>query len=164
MSQMIMSRSVPLEHQWPARDRWTTARHRLGTMMVRLIEGPGIQVWSWRLPSSLRSVARARRLTRERLSAWGMEKVTDVAELLVSELVTNALCHARGPIRLALSATEGMLRCEVEDGGTVLPRLYNAHEDDEGGRGLCLLDMLACCWGAARTANGKVMWFELPAD
>jgi hypothetical protein len=85
-----------------------------------------------------------------------------VAELLVSELVTNALCHAVGPYRLTLSALDGLLRCEVEDSSPELPRLYGDLARDEGGRGLYLLDALACCWGSAYTSTGKATWFELP--
>nr|WP_203943981.1 ATP-binding protein [Planotetraspora thailandica] len=122
-----------------------------------------MEMSSWPLAADARSVARARRLTRDRLTKWGMHEMSDVAELLVSELVTNALCHARGPVGLTLSTMDGLLRCEVEDAGTVVPHVYEATDDDEGGRGLGLLDMLACCWGGARTSTGKVMWFELPA-
>ncbi|WP_203881701.1 ATP-binding protein [Planotetraspora kaengkrachanensis] len=148
------------ERRTAARERWTATRRRHRVIMV---EGPEVQMSFWPLAANTRSVARARRLTRDRLAAWGMENVTDVAELLVSELVTNALCHAHGPVGLTLSAVEGLLRCEVEDAGTVLPSAYCAGHDDEGGRGLCLLDTLACCWGGTRTPTGKVMWFELPA-
>ncbi|MEW9527554.1 ATP-binding protein [Microbispora sp. NPDC049125] len=151
------------ERRAAASERWQEARRRLGEIVVTLAEDPGVRTASWRLPPNGRSAATARRLTRARLTAWGMEDRLDVAELLVSELVTNALEHARGPIRLTLSAIEGLLRCEVEDSETALPRLHDADDDEEGGRGLRLLDVLACCWGGIRTPDGKVVWFELPA-
>jgi hypothetical protein len=117
---------------------------------------------SWPLSASTSSVPKARRLARARLTAWGLEGMSDVVELLVSELVTNALQHAPGPCRLTISAQDGLLRCEVEDTGTVLPQAHPTREYDEGGRGLHLLDLLACCWGSSHTPTGKAMWFELP--
>src|SRR3954468_10171575 len=111
------------ERHAAARARWTATRRRHRVIMV---EGPEVQMSFWPLAANARSVARARRLTRGRLAAWGMDDVTDVAELLVSELVTNALCHAHGSVGLTLSAVEGLLRCEVEDAGTVLPSAYCA--------------------------------------
>jgi signal transduction histidine kinase len=125
-------------------------------------EQPRGWIASWRLAPELSSVRRARRLTRDRLAIWRLDGFRDVAELLVGELVTNALRHAPGPCRLTLSAVDGLLRCEVEDSGADLPRLRETHEFDENGRGLNLVDMLACCWGWARTPAGKVVWFELP--
>jgi hypothetical protein len=145
---------------------WTrikaTVRRLSEFAVVRSAQEPGQQVASWPLTPDLTSVPRARRLTRARLTAWGLEGFSDVVELLVSELVTNALRHAPGPCRLTISALDGLLRCEVEDGSTELPCVRKQREFDEGGRGLHLLDMLACCWGGARTPTGKAMWFELP--
>ncbi|MCQ8190771.1 ATP-binding protein [Streptomyces rugosispiralis] len=118
---------------------------------------------SWLLPSEPSSVPTARRLALAQLSAWTLHEFADDAELLVSELVTNALRHAGGPIRLTLSLCSGdrAFRCEVadEDPGQPLPR--QACGDDEGGRGLHLLDLLSRCWGSTCTAAGKVVWFEL---
>lgn len=110
------------------------------------------------------SVPRARHLTRAHLAEWGVpEEDGAVAELLVSELVTNALRHSRGDISLTLSREDGLLRCEVEDGDPdcSLPHVHQAHEDEERGRGLHLLDLLSRCWGSARTESGKAVWFEL---
>ncbi len=142
--------------------RLTTAVRRMGGLVTCLPREPGVQMASWTLSAELSSVSRARRLTRARLTAWGLEGFGDVAELLVSELVTNALCHAPGSCRLTLSALDGLLRCEVEDTSIELPGMRNNRAWDEGGRGLHLLDMLACCWGSARTPTGKATWFELP--
>ncbi|MFC7723282.1 ATP-binding protein [Nonomuraea recticatena] len=115
---------------------------------------------SWRLAPELVSVPRSRCLTRARLARWGLRDQT--AELLVSELVTNAVCHGRGPVLLTLFAEDGLLRCEVGDAEDTLPEMRSAYKDDESGRGLFLLDMLSCCWGTDRTSAGKVVWFELP--
>lgn len=142
--------------------RLTTVVRRMGGLVTSLPHEPGVQTASWPLSADLSSVPRVRRLTRARLAAWGLEGCSDVVELLVSELVTNALCHAPGSCRLTLSALDGLLRCEVEDTSTELPGMRNDRAWDEGGRGLYLLDMLSCCWGGSRTPTGKTMWFELP--
>ncbi|MFE3450776.1 ATP-binding protein [Nonomuraea sp. NPDC059194] len=123
---------------------------------------PGVLNASWSLPADLSSVPKARRLTRTRLAAWGLEKVGDVVELLVSELVTNALRHTSGPCRLSLTAEDGLLRCEIEDTSTDQPRLRSDRALIEDGRGLHFLAALACCWGSSRTQVGKVVWFEVP--
>ncbi len=130
-------------------------------------EGPGPPTtsgWtSWLLPSEPASVPRARRLTLVQLAAWALHEFADDAELLVSELVTNALQHAGGPIRLTLSlcSADRAVRCEVADEDPGQPRVCATDGDDESGRGLHLLDLLSRCWGSTRTAAGKVVWFEL---
>ncbi|WP_436762164.1 ATP-binding protein [Streptosporangium sp. V21-05] len=116
---------------------------------------------SWRLVPSAASVPRARRLVCGRLAEWGIDEEGEIARLLVSELVTNALRHAWGPIGLAVSCERGTLRCEVNDANPVLPRVRDIHDDDEGGRGMYLLDVLSDRWGSERTLLGKVSWFEL---
>ncbi|MFI7704617.1 ATP-binding protein [Nonomuraea sp. NPDC049480] len=117
---------------------------------------------SWWLSADLVSARRARRLTRETLAEWGFGHQIEVAELLVSELVGNALGHARGQVRLGFSAADGRLRCEVEDEDPELPRMRTVDEDAESGRGLFLVDMLSRCWGGVPTPRGKAIWFELP--
>ncbi|MCX5091671.1 ATP-binding protein [Streptomyces sp. NBC_00365] len=118
---------------------------------------------SWPLPRDLTSARRARRLVTAQLDDWGLRDLTDTAELLVSELVTNALCHTRGPLRLNLQARDSRLRCEVEDTDPTGPVRRVVDADAEGGRGIDLLDLLAEAWGSTRTATGKTMWFQLPA-
>ncbi|WP_084195065.1 ATP-binding protein [Streptosporangium amethystogenes] len=129
-------------------------------------ERPDVKETSFSLTPESSSVPRARRMTRACLADWGLrEEHSTVAELLVSELVTNALRHSRGTIRLALSLEDGLLRCEVEDTDPDPSpiQVCQAREDDERGRGLYLLDLLSCCWGSDRTCAGKAVWFELPA-
>ncbi|WP_432251281.1 ATP-binding protein [Streptomyces sp. HNM1019] len=118
---------------------------------------------SWLLPSEPSSVPMARRLAVAQLSAWTLHDFADDAELLVSEVVTNAVRHACGPIRLTLSlcSVDRAFRCEVADEDPARPRVRRACGDDEGGRGLHLLDLLSRCWGSTCTAAGKVVWFEL---
>ena len=119
------------------------------------------QETSWPLPPSPTSVPRARRLAGGQLAYWGYGEHREIAELLVSELVTNALRYGAGSIRLNLRARNGLLRVEVEDAGATIPRVRRPDQGDEGGRGLRLVSMLSSGWGSARTPTGKVVWFEL---
>ncbi|WTI65474.1 ATP-binding protein [Streptomyces sp. NBC_00358] len=119
---------------------------------------------SWPLSRELTSARRARRLVTAQLEEWDLEDLADTAELLVSELVTNALCHTRGPLRLNLSVRESRLLCEVEDTDPVCPVRREADPDAEGGRGTELLDLLAESWGSTCTPTGKTMWFEMPTQ
>ncbi|WP_030892319.1 SpoIIE family protein phosphatase [Streptomyces sp. NRRL F-5053] len=114
----------------------------------------------WYLDPRAQTARQARRLARRALSRWGLEELTDSVELLVSEVVTNAVRYAERPITLRLLRTD-TLRCEVGDDVPQLPRLRQARATDEGGRGLYLVNRLARRWGATRLSTGKVVWFEL---
>ncbi len=114
----------------------------------------------WFLEPEDAAPGRARRLARRALSRWGMEDMSDSVELLVSEVVTNAVRYASRPVTLRLLRTD-VLRCEVGDDVPQLPRLRQARATDEGGRGLYLVNRLARRWGATRLSTGKVVWFEL---
>ncbi|WP_107400420.1 SpoIIE family protein phosphatase [Streptomyces africanus] len=114
----------------------------------------------WFLEPEDTAPGRARRLTRRALSRWGLEELSDSVELLVSEVVTNAVRHASRPVTLRLLRTD-VLRCEVGDDVPQLPRLRHARATDEGGRGLYLVNRLARRWGATRLSTGKVVWFEI---
>ncbi|WP_344014466.1 SpoIIE family protein phosphatase [Streptomyces thermospinosisporus] len=114
----------------------------------------------WFLEPEDAAPGRARRLARRALSRWGMEELSDSVELLVSEVVTNAVRYATRPVTLRLLRTD-VLRCEVGDDVPQLPRLRQARATDEGGRGLYLVNRLARRWGATRLSTGKVVWFEL---
>ena len=89
-----------------------------------------------------------------------MSDLSDTTELLATELVTNAITYASRPIELRLLRTHTLL-CEVRDDDHCLPILLEADDLDENGRGLFLVSRLAQRWGASRTTNGKVVWFEL---
>ncbi|MBB5777125.1 ATP-binding protein [Nonomuraea jabiensis] len=117
---------------------------------------------AWWLSDDLGSVRTARRLTRDKLADWGFDDQIEVAELLVSELVANALDHAHGQVHLGLSAENGLLRCEVEDENPQLPTMRTVDLDAERGRGLFLVDTLSGSWGGTPTPRGKAIWFELP--
>ncbi len=86
-------------------------------------------------------------------------------ELVVSELVTNAIRYGEPPIQLRL-IRDGALICEVSDGSSTSPHLRRAHAYDEGGRGLLLVAQLTERWGSRQTTTGKTIWAELslPAD
>ncbi|MFF4274492.1 SpoIIE family protein phosphatase [Streptomyces sp. NPDC001536] len=115
----------------------------------------------WYLAPRPQTASQARRLTRRTLRQWGLESLLESTELLVSEVVANAVRFASRPITLRLLRTD-VLRCEVKDDSTVVPRMRHARLSDEGGRGLFLVDQLAERWGATRVSTGKVVWFELP--
>jgi serine phosphatase RsbU (regulator of sigma subunit) len=130
-------------------------------LLVARVQGlPDGAVGDWTLSPEPRSVARARELTRDQLSSWELDGLADTAELLVSELVTNALRHGQGDIRLRL-LLDRTLVCEVWDAGLVQPRRRRAHVTDEGGRGLQLVGLLSAGWGSRRVQRGKSVWFEL---
>jgi anti-sigma regulatory factor (Ser/Thr protein kinase) len=109
-------------------------------------------------------VAEARRLVAGYLRDRG-EDDGEVAVLLVSELVTNAIMYGRAPLELRAHAEGSALRVEVYDHDPVHPPVLRRNVDvaDPGGRGLQLVDTLADRWGWAENANGKVVWFELDA-
>ncbi|MET7848234.1 SpoIIE family protein phosphatase [Streptomyces avermitilis] len=133
----------------------------IALLMARVQGLPAESVGDWTLPREPRSVGRAREYARAQLVAWDLEPLVDTAELLVSELVTNALRYGEGEIRLRL-LLDRTLVCEVWDAGLVQPRRRRARDTDEGGRGLQLVGLLSAGWGSRRTPRGKTVWFELP--
>ncbi|WP_326769933.1 SpoIIE family protein phosphatase [Streptomyces sp. NBC_01591] len=114
----------------------------------------------WFLEPVHEAPGRARRLVRRTLAGWGLEELADSAELLVSEIVTNAVRYAERPVSLRLLRTDS-LRCEVGDDSAQLPRRRRARLTDETGRGMHVVNALAQRWGAADVSGGKVVWFEL---
>jgi PAS domain S-box-containing protein len=133
----------------------------IALLMARVQGLPTESVGDWTLPREPRSVGRAREYARAQLLSWDMEPLVDTTELLVSELVTNALRYGEGEIRLRL-LLDRTLVCEVWDSGLVQPRRRRARDTDEGGRGLQLVGLLSAAWGSRRTPRGKTVWFELP--
>ncbi|MEV8043341.1 MULTISPECIES: SpoIIE family protein phosphatase [Streptomyces] len=133
----------------------------IALLMARVQGLPTESVGDWTLPREPRSVGRAREYARAQLLSWDLEPLVDTTELLVSELVTNALRYGEGEIRLRL-LLDRTLVCEVWDAGLVQPRRRRARDTDEGGRGLQLVGLLSAAWGSRRTPRGKTVWFELP--
>jgi anti-sigma regulatory factor (Ser/Thr protein kinase) len=118
----------------------------------------------WTFPAEPGAVRTARAVVRGRLRDWGLDSLGDITALLVSELVTNALRHATGPIGVRLvrpSAPLGTLLVEVSDPMPDLPRERAAHPDDESGRGLQLVACSSRAWGTRPGEAGKTVWFEL---
>ncbi|MFE4692164.1 SpoIIE family protein phosphatase [Streptomyces sp. NPDC056749] len=115
----------------------------------------------WFLEPEDAAPGRARRLARKALSRWDLDDLSDEVELLVSEVVTNAIRFTARPLTMRLLRTD-ILRCEVGDDSPRLPRQRRARETDEGGWGLFLVNQLARRWGATRLSTGKVVWFEMP--
>ncbi|MGE9696387.1 ATP-binding protein [Streptomyces sp. NRRL F-5630] len=131
--------------------------------MIVLIDTEGVCA-EWTFPAEPGVARRARDLTRERLTDWGLAAMTDVTILVVSELVTNSLRYAHGPIGLRLSRRRDSLFVEVSDPVTRGPRERRPRPDEEHGRGIRLLSRQSRNWGTnvdpART--GKTVWCELP--
>jgi anti-sigma regulatory factor (Ser/Thr protein kinase) len=99
----------------------------------------------------------------DRLAAWHLDAAAFVAELAVSELVTNAIRYGTEPIRLRL-IRERSLICEVSDGSSTSPHLRRARTFDEGGRGLFMIAQLARRWGTRYSMTGKTIWAEQQLD
>jgi anti-sigma regulatory factor (Ser/Thr protein kinase) len=142
--------------------------HRMQTPWPPLTTTAAPKDIEWRLPRHARSVGRARALFREQAASWGLpHAVTDTAELLLSELMTNAYRHAKVPAGREIWArcvvTEDRIRVTVTDANDTLPTPGMALLDDESGRGLTLVTALADNWGAERRecGIGKEVWFEL---
>src|SRR5581483_2540358 len=136
-------------------------RDDIAVLIARLARLPEDRYASWTLPSKLTSVRQARVAIREPLERWKLGDLIPNTELLVSELVTNAVRYSRGDVTRRL-VNERALVCEVLDGSDALPWLRQANSDDEHGRGLQVVRQLAKRWGARRTASGKVVWCEQP--
>ncbi|SCF75551.1 Anti-sigma regulatory factor (Ser/Thr protein kinase) [Streptomyces sp. Ncost-T10-10d] len=133
-------------------------------LLARTHELSADHVVSWEVPPDPAAVAGVRARTARLLRTWGLEELQMTTELIVSELVTNALRHATGPIRLRL-LRQSVLICEVSDASSTSPRLRHARTTDEGGRGLFLVAQLTHRWGTRYTPEGKIIWTEqeLPA-
>ncbi|WP_369170847.1 SpoIIE family protein phosphatase [Streptomyces sp. R28] len=129
------------------------------------------QVAAWELEAEPAAVSRARGHVSEQLGTWGLQDLDFTAELVVSELVTNAIRYGRPPIRLRLilpqppaglgDAPVATLLCEVSDDSNTTPHLRRARVFDEGGRGLLLVAQLAEHWGTRHARHGKTVWAEL---
>jgi Stage II sporulation protein E (SpoIIE) len=129
-------------------------------LMARFRGIPARNVATWALEPAPQAAGQARRLVRRALRRWKLDHLTDVAELLVSELVGNSTAFASRPIGLRLLYTD-TLTCEVHDDCHTLPVLRTADPLGETGRGLTVVSTLAHRWGTSRTETGKIVWFDL---
>jgi len=131
------------------------------------------------LPPEPASARAARVFLRDRFEEWGLLSILDEAQLAVTELVTNAVLHARTPLTVSVSCTGGFVELAVFDGSPVLPAtrkpgdvrgdavdFIRPHVQDSGeaarGRGLLLVDALAAEWGVSPQSDGKAVWIRTP--
>ncbi|WP_234433490.1 SpoIIE family protein phosphatase [Streptomyces sp. NRRL WC-3549] len=129
-------------------------------LLARTQAMPADRYAAWELPYDKSAPATARRMVSERLAEWNLTGDTgEATELIVSELVTNAIRHGRPPLKLRLILDRG-LTCEIWDGSTTVPHMKYAGVVDEGGRGLFIISQLATLWGTRYASEGKLVWSE----
>ncbi|GHD80765.1 hypothetical protein GCM10010336_64930 [Streptomyces goshikiensis] len=131
----------------------------IALLVARTRALPADRVASWDVPADPSRVSDVRAAAMRQLADWNLEGTAFAAELLLSELVTNAIRYGREPIRVRLIFDKSLI-CEVYDGSSTAPRLRQAASTDEGGRGLFLVAQLAQAWGTRYTTEGKVIWAE----
>ncbi|MFC9927681.1 SpoIIE family protein phosphatase [Streptomyces sp. NPDC127190] len=119
------------------------------------------RVAEWQVPSDPAAVSEVRGSVTRQLAEWDLDELAFTTELVLSELVTNAIRYGRGPIGVRLLRDRTLI-CEVSDGSTTSPHLRYAASTDEGGRGLFLVAQLADRWGTRYTPHGKIIWAEQP--
>ncbi|WP_329143811.1 SpoIIE family protein phosphatase [Streptomyces sp. NBC_01456] len=117
------------------------------------------RIATWDLPADPSLVSGIRAAVTRQLAAWGLEEAVFATELLLSELVTNAIRYGTAPIQVRLLHDRTLI-CEVSDASSTAPHLRHAASTDEGGRGLFLVAQLAQAWGTRYTVGGKVIWAE----
>lgn len=129
-------------------------------LLARTGTVPQDRVATWELAHERTTAATARTLVRDRLDGWHLDDDTiEAAELIVSELITNAVRYGAPPLRLRL-LLDRTLTCEVHDSSPVTPHLRHARTVDEGGRGLFIVSQLASHWGTRYSGDGKTLWTE----
>jgi PAS domain S-box-containing protein len=136
------------------------AEDDVALIMAKTTSLSGEKVATLALSGDRRMAGQARVFTRDKLRQWGLSAIGDLAELLVSELVTNALTHTDRPRQLRLFC-DRMLTIEVADSDPRAPTVRGFTDYEESGRGIRLVDELAHRWGSRTTRHGKVVWFEL---
>ncbi len=132
----------------------------VAVLLARLGGLPAGSAAAWTFPADPAAVREVRAHVRETLRGWGLRGLTDVTVLLVSELVTNSLRHAHGPIGVRMVRGPSLL-VEVSDPLPAPPRTRDAADDDEGGRGMHLVARASRRWGTRMGPMGKTVWFEL---
>ena len=113
------------------------------------------------LPSSTESPLLARAFLRATLETWKLDGFGEITELLASELVSNVVVHVGTPMTVRITRHPSAIRVDVEDPSSVLPELRHPGIDEEHGRGVLFVSVLAADWGAERTDGGKTVWFEI---
>ncbi len=120
---------------------------------------PPEQVADWDVPMDPAAVGTVRAACGRRLEEWGLEEIGFTTELVLSELITNAIRYGSPPVKVRL-LHDSSLVCEVSDGSSTAPHLRWAESTDEGGRGMFLVAQLAHRWGTRYPPGGKVIWAE----
>lgn len=138
----------------------TTPEDGVALLVARTRRIAPDRVSSWEFPPEAPSVGEARRSARRQLTQWGLEDHTPLVDLVVSELATNVIRHATGPIGLRL-IFDRSLTVEVHDDADTTPHLRHAGPQDEGGRGLFLVASLAQHWGTRHEGTGKTIWADM---
>ncbi|GDY79771.1 hypothetical protein SAV31267_092560 [Streptomyces avermitilis] len=128
-------------------------------LLARTRAVPAADTAHWEIPADPAAVAKAREWTTRQLTLWGLDDLLFATELIVSELVTNAIRYGRPPMDLRLIRHNALV-CEVTDSSSTQPRLRRARTTDEGGRGLFLVAQLGGRWGCRHVQNGKTIWSE----
>lgn len=130
------------------------------TLLLARTRGiPARSTATWTFDADPAVVAEAREHVLGRLSEWGLDELAFTTELVASELVTNAIRYAGGPIELRLILAASLI-CEVSDRSGTQPRMRRAQASEEGGRGLFLIAQLTERWGSRYTRHGKTIWTE----
>lgn len=136
------------------------ARDDIALLVGRTLRLAAENVAEWDVPSDPSAVARVRSDVSRKLNEWNLIEEAFTTELILSELVTNSIRYANGPIRVRLIRDRTLI-CEVSDRSSTSPHLRQAASMDEGGRGLFLVAQLAERWGTRYTDDGgKVIWTE----
>ena len=120
--------------------------------------------YSCELPATARSVTDARRFVLGALDDWQLDGLADTAALLTSEVVTNAVLHARTPMELVVQRLRVGVSVAVSDGSPIKPRTRDANADSTNGRGLALLEQLASTWDITMHRSGKTVRFTVTGD
>jgi anti-sigma regulatory factor (Ser/Thr protein kinase) len=115
-----------------------------------------------RLDAEGESVAAARGFVDDCMARWGLTDQADDVQLIVGELVTNAIRHSRGPVTLAIGRRPDRIVVQVQDPSPESPEPESTDVLADSGRGLLLVDNLAADWGTTPTADGKRVWAEVP--
>ncbi|MEV0225671.1 SpoIIE family protein phosphatase [Streptomyces sp. NPDC050704] len=139
----------------------TGASDDVALLLARTKGLPTSQVATWDIPADPSLVAPIRKQVVRQLDTWQLTEAAFTTELVVSELVTNAIRYGERPIRLRLIHDDTTLIVEVSDSSHTAPHLRRAKIFDEGGRGLLLVAQLTQRWGSRHTTEGKTIWAEL---
>ncbi|WP_150130450.1 ATP-binding SpoIIE family protein phosphatase [Streptomyces sp. 150FB] len=132
----------------------------IALLLARVRGVPDEDTVSWKIPADPAMVADSRERAADRVSAWGLDDLAYTTEMVVSELVTNAIRYGGGDATLRLIRGRDRLICEVSDPSNTAPHLKRAREADEGGRGLFITARLVTRWGVRYTPAGKTIWTE----